>query len=290
MATFRDNAAALPNASTDASFRAWIQGMVTMLESAGWAQAADTGQLDEATVTYPAVVSTWAGSQMWYLNDSAHATYPLYMQVSWGRGSSSTRVMFRVQFGYATNGANAFVGWTSTVYTPLTGTDGPSAATGVSMASGGEGYGWFACGRGLWGSSAETLWVHVAREFDDAGQVADNGNWSLAIMGSSYTRPYVYSVNREYAIAFADSSPTVAIPFNTTQSSSATETELWKWPMKFPHVAPMATVFTYMAGDIQTDAPFQTDVSGAMRTYLPTGFQRCSYQYTTSHMAAMRWE
>ncbi len=292
MATFRDNAAALPNAGTDASFRAWIQGMVAMLDAAGWSQAADTGQLNKDTVTYPAAVSTWAGSQMWYLDDSLHSSYPLYMQVSWGRGSTGTRVSFKVQFGYATNGANAFVGWSSQVYTPMPGSgtsDIVSAGTGVNTASGGEGYAWFSCGRGVWGS-ADTLWVHVAREFDDEGQVVSNGNWCLVVMGPSYSRPYVYAVNREMALVFMDSNPTLMVPFATTQSGSATETELWKWPMKFPHVVSMASLFTYMAGDIQMDAPFQTDVSGALRTYLPTGLWKCSQQASQSHMAAMVWE
>lgn len=294
MTTYRNNAQRMPYVADTTSFRNWIIDFVAMLESSGWAQAADTGQLDETTVTYPGTASTAAGWQIWYLNDSLHATYPLYVKFTFGRGSTSNRVSLTFQFGYATDGAGTFVGWTGSVQQMMVGSnssDSPSLASGVGMGSGGEGYAWFVNGRSCWmGSTGSHIMLHVAREFDSDGQVVANGNWCYWFQAPGNSRFYGSSINRAMALSFTDTYPCCHIPFNTTQSGSATQTELWRHLMKFPAVTPMASMYTYMSGDIQMDAPFQADVSGALRTYLPTGIDKASYQANAAHMAAMIWE
>jgi hypothetical protein len=292
MGTYRNNAQRMPSVADTTSFRNWIIDFVAMLEGSGWAQSADTGQLDETTVTYPATVSTVAGYQIWYLNDSLHSTYPLYVKFIFGRGSTSTRVSLTFQFAYATDGAGNLTGWTDTVRSMMTGSassNQPSVATGVGMGSGGEGYGWFVNGRGCW-PTANHVMLHVARQFDDEGEVVSNGNWSYTWQAPENSRLYAASINRTMGLQFYTTDPVCAIPFTTTQSGSATQTELWRHLMKFPEVTPMATVFTYMAGDIQMDAPFQTAVSGKLRTYIPSGIDKAAVGASTSHMAAMVWE
>jgi hypothetical protein len=160
----------------------------------------------------------------------------------------------------------------------------------MSMGCTVEGCGWWVYGRNQWSSSPDTVFLHVAREFDSNGEVVNNGNWCVVFQGVGNYRPCTYSWNREFATQFYENYPQVAIPFNSTLSGSATETELWRWNMKFPKVTPMATLYTYMQGDIQMDAPFTCNVSGTPRTYLTTGANRCSYQYNVAHHAAMIWE
>lgn len=293
MTTYRNNAARQPTVADTTSFRNWIIDCVATLSGSGWARSAQTGQLDENTVTYPAAISTVAGWQVWYLDDSLHSTYPIYMKLTWGRGSTSTRVSLTAQFGYALDGSGNFSGWTTPVISLSAGSgtsDAASSATAVNMGCTVEGCGWVAFGRAAWYSGTDTLMLHVAREFDSNGEVVNNGNWCVVFQGAGNTRPYCYSWNREFATQFYETYPQVAIPFNSTLSGSATETELWRWNMKFPKVTPMATLYTYMQGDIQLDAPFTCNVSGAPRTYLPTGMNRCSYQYNSSHHAVMVWE
>lgn len=289
MATYRNNAARFPSAADTTTFRNWITDMVAMLNGAGWVKSTQTGQLDETTVTWPAASNTTAGWQVWYLNDSLHSTYPIYMKLTWGRGASSYYTTLNAQFGYELDGSGNFVGWSSPSITLISGTT-TTAATGMSMGCTVEGCGWWVYGRNQWGSSPDTVFLHVAREFDSNGEVVNNGNWCVVFQGVGNFRPITYSWNREFATQFYENYPQVAIPFNSTLSGSATETELWRWNMKFPMVTPMATLYTYMQGDIQIDAPFTCNVSGTPRTYLPTGANRCSYQYNTAHHAAMVWE
>lgn len=295
MATFRNNAANLPSVADTTSFRAWIADMVTMLESSGWAQATDTEQLDETTVTYPGTVNTVAGSQIWYLNDSLHATYPLYMKLTWGRGSTGNRISLTAQFGYATNGSGSLTGWTSSVLSFAVGSatgDSTSNATGQNIASGGEGYAWFINGRNAWAGTSNNIFLSVSREFDsDTGEVKNNGNWAAEYLLSGSYQGLTMSVNREAALVFSGSINCVP-PFDTILSGSATETELWRHLAKFPNVSPIGTAFTYFIGDIQEGSSFDADVNGAVRTYLPVGLALASNSSSnrSSHMYALLWE
>lgn len=294
MATYRDNAANMPSVADTTSFRNWIIDVVEMLEGSGWAQAADTGQLDETTVTYPAAVSTVAGSQIWYLDDSLHSTYPLYMRLTFGRGSSGYRISLTVQFGYATNGTGSLSGWTSSVITIALGSnsaDAPVAATGQNIASGGEGYAWFINGKHGWAGTSRNIFISVSREFNTDGTVANNGNWCVEYLGTSSYQTLVQSVNRQAALVFSGNINCVP-PFDTVLSGSATETELWRHLVKLPHVSAIGSAFTYFIGDIQEGAPFSADVNGAVRTYLPTGLDLASNSASNrgSHMHALLWE
>lgn len=295
MTTYRNSYARFNTTGDTAGFRGWVQDFVATLSGAGWARLSQVGELDENTVVLPAS-STTAGWQVWYLNDSLHATYPIYMKVTWGRGNTSTKISLSVQFGYQLDGSGTFVGWSTSVFGLAGGTgsyDHATLAVAPSMGSTGEGYAWFMNGRGQNTSGAWPMTVHIAREFDSNGEVVNNGNWSVVYHGpgTNSGRPFSYCVNRQWGTVFSDAYPQCHVPFDVTLSGSATETELWRHYMKFPSVTPMATLYTYMAGDIQIDAPFTCSVSGAARTYLPTGVYYYSRSSSnTSHMAAMIWE
>lgn len=296
MSTYRNNAANLPNAATTAQFRAWIQDCVTMFGNIGLTKASDTGMLDETTVTWPGVASTVAGYQIWYLDDSLHATHPIYIRFGWGQGSSGTRMTFNFQIGYATNGTGSLTGWTSSAANILAGATASTTgnATGINCGSGGEGYAWFLNGRHSWpGTGLQTTpFFCIQREHDVNGAVVNGGNFAVLFQSPDVGVPFrVASWNREFATAFGYSNYFCMTPFNTSQSGSATETELWRHFGKFPHVANLGATATYMSGDIQIDAPFTAEVTGAIRTWLPIGIAGCSVDTTNaSHMLTALWE
>lgn len=91
---------------TDAEFRALIVIFLASLTGCGWTQTADTGQVNTATVTYPAGNSQDATSGSWlgYMDDSLHATTPIYMKVTFGRGGAAGS--FRVVFSFSLTGTN----------------------------------------------------------------------------------------------------------------------------------------------------------------------------------------
>lgn len=297
MTTYRKNAANLPSAATTTSFRNWIQDCVTMFGSIGLTKAADTGMLDETTVTWPGVVSTYAGYQIWYLDDSLHSTYPIYVRFGWGQGASSARMMWSWQIGYATNGTGSLTGYTQsgTMLLGTSSTSGTSNATGINCGSGGEGYSWFYNGRSSWTAAVNyqsTPFFCIQREHDVNGAVVNGGNFALFYQSPDAGMPFrVMAFNREFSTLFGPSQYYCLTPFNTTQSGSATETELWRHLTKFPAVGSLGATATYMSGDIQIDAPFTAEVTGAVRTWLPTGIAGCSVDPTNgSHMLAALWE
>lgn len=292
MSTYRNNAANLCNTADTTRFRAWVTDAVAMLDGAGWNKASDTGMLDETTVTWPGVISTYAGYQIWYLNDSLHSTYPLYMRIGWGQGSSAARVLMSVQFGYATNGTGSLSGWTSPAYSPLDGGSNAvtSSATGINLASGGEGYAWFINGRGSWGGLSNVP-VLVQREFDTDGSIKNNGNWSVIWQGAtsgSYMQGY--SVNRSTSIAYGSSVDICLIPQGATVSGTGTELELHKGFVKYPNISTVGSSCTYFTNEIQIDSTFSGNIAGSSRTFTATGVTGWSQTHLGGHALAAIWE
>ncbi|HPE27632.1 MAG TPA: hypothetical protein PLM10_02080 [Saccharofermentans sp.] len=294
MATYMNPAGRLPSAATTDSFRNFIIDMVAMLNASGWSKASDTGMLDETTVVYPETVSTIAGSQIWYLDDSFHATQPLYVKFTWGRGSASNRISFSFQVGYATDGSGNLTGWVSDVLTPMVGSntyDAVSAANplGLFLASGGEGYAWLLWGRFCWPGNNSTPLFLINREFNSDGTVSDSGNWSILYNTSGSYQPKLYTVIRDTG-TILNTQCACFIPFDQKTSVKAFITDGWKHPIKYNDWSTLAGAFTYFTYDIPLDNTFSCNINGAERTYIATGVQRMSSSYEVEHVLAALWE
>lgn len=92
---------------SDADFRTWAQGVHNALAAIGLVQAADTGQINLATVAKPAVVNTVAGYEIWRFADALQATAPVFVKVEYGTGGAVDRPSFFITVGSGTNGAGA---------------------------------------------------------------------------------------------------------------------------------------------------------------------------------------
>lgn len=115
---------------TDAKFQAWVQAIEAAFLASGFlVVAADTGQINPATVTKPTVVSTYAGFRIYKANDSLQATKPLYVKMEYGVSIGVNRPICRVTIATATNGAGTLTGVISSASTLQgTGSDGSGAA------------------------------------------------------------------------------------------------------------------------------------------------------------------
>lgn len=104
MATYT---AAYANASINdnARFRTKMDFISTSLQSAGWTQSGDTGQIDFTTVTAPGAASTFMGYEILYSDNTAGTR--LYMKIEYGSGWNSASSGFRVNFGTGSDGAGA---------------------------------------------------------------------------------------------------------------------------------------------------------------------------------------
>jgi len=103
-----------PTQATDANFRAWGSHISTQLAAAGHVQTGDTGQINWTTVLCPAGANATQGYEIWRLDDSLHATAPVYIKIEWGSGSAATVPSMFFTFGTGTNGAGTLTGPIST--------------------------------------------------------------------------------------------------------------------------------------------------------------------------------
>lgn len=125
--------------STDALFRSWGKAFTDALDAAGFTRAADTGQVNWATVTAPLASNTVAGYAIYYLNDSLHATAPVYVRFEFGTGFFSGGVAYprvNVIVGKSTNGAGVLAG----ILLPSTSISGTITASGVETLTTYAGY------------------------------------------------------------------------------------------------------------------------------------------------------
>lgn len=98
------------NFGGDADFRTWAQGVHAHLAALGLVQAADTGQINLATVARPATTSTAAGYEIWRFADALQATLPVYIKIEYGTFTSVDRPAVWITVGTGTNGAGTING------------------------------------------------------------------------------------------------------------------------------------------------------------------------------------
>lgn len=96
--------------NNDADFRAWGSGIAAALAAVGLVQTADTGQVNWATVTKPAVTNTVAGYEIWRFNDALQATRPVFVKIEYGVAATVDRPEIWVTVGTTTNGAGTLGG------------------------------------------------------------------------------------------------------------------------------------------------------------------------------------
>lgn len=99
--------------AADANYRTWVAEIIAQLIAVGLTQTADTGQVDTATVTRPAI-NTVNAYAIFRFNDVLHATNPIFIRIDFGTGSAATTPGMRVSVGRGTNGAGTLTGLVTT--------------------------------------------------------------------------------------------------------------------------------------------------------------------------------
>ena len=98
--------------TSDAGFRTWVAEIITQLLAVGLTQTADTGQINTASVTRPAI-NTMAGYAIFRFNDTLHATNPIFLKLQFGTGGSTTTPAMQLQVGRGSNGSGTLTGLTT---------------------------------------------------------------------------------------------------------------------------------------------------------------------------------
>lgn len=123
--------------TTDATFRDWIARTISMLTTIGLVRTSDTGQIDPATITKPAVTGTMVGYATFRFDDPMQATRPIFLRIDFGSGTTSgTAPAMRITLAKGTDGAGGLTG------VLFVGSPGYGSTTTVSdwRASKGSGY------------------------------------------------------------------------------------------------------------------------------------------------------
>lgn len=95
--------------SVGTNFRTFMSPISTQIQSFGWVQTSDTGQINLATATYPGL-STFAGYQVFQTNDGLTTWY---VRIDFGVSAATTRPSVKFTLGTSTNGAGTIGGQTA---------------------------------------------------------------------------------------------------------------------------------------------------------------------------------
>lgn len=94
---------------SDANFRLWGAEIGVALTAVGCTQTADTGQINWTTVTR-AGANANAGYEIYYINDSLHATAPVYFKVYYGTGTGTSAPRLQIEVGTGSDGSGNITG------------------------------------------------------------------------------------------------------------------------------------------------------------------------------------
>lgn len=99
--------------TSDATYRVWVAEIITQLLAVGLTQTADTGQVNVATVTRPAI-NTLNAYAIFRFNDTLHGTNPIFIRIDFGTGTVATTPQMRVSVAQSTDGAGTLTGLATT--------------------------------------------------------------------------------------------------------------------------------------------------------------------------------
>lgn len=153
-----------------------------MLDGCGLVQTSDTGQMNPATVTWPAADGV-AGYLIYRFNDSYQGTDPVFLKFTFSRNADLYNPYLTVQIGQGSNGTGTLTGKTHTQGTGQARSVTTINAAQTNLANHGEGFFWFTM---YAAPEAQTrpphYWFHVERTrnqstwaFDSHGVFAQGG-------------------------------------------------------------------------------------------------------------------
>jgi hypothetical protein len=80
------------------------------LDDVGLIKTADTGQIDWTTVSKPGTTSTMSGYEVRILNDTMHATAPIFLKISYGVWTNLNSFWIQISVGQGSDGSGNLTG------------------------------------------------------------------------------------------------------------------------------------------------------------------------------------
>ncbi len=293
--SFVDNA-------TDANFRLWGSTISAHFAAVGLVQGTDSGQINWATVVKPTAATTSAGYEIWKLNDSLFATYPIYIKVEYGTDNIATRPATWITIGTGTNGAGTITGPATTRLIMTSGQNAVAKNTYVSRACFVNGF--FGCdfyrdiyNSGLSSSSVSLVKFCISRTVDDSGTPTGDG-YVFTYHTQGLTSATMQAVNVAKNIVGAVTTAHTLIPgnFNSTLTDDTPGNyQAFKPYQLFPKMRPVFGLATTFGAETAVDTQYSAVLIGTTsRNYICTGIQGYGNQQDSRNANAtnlgMLWE
>lgn len=252
---------------SDAGFRSWAGQISAAFDALGmFPKSGDTGQADFTTVARPGP-STMV-YEIRYLNDSLHATYPLYVKIEYGTGDNTNTPDLYITVGTGTNGAGT-----------ITGVRCSRSRTGCNSTVAGASYPSFFCGlpgyvamaafRGCSNNSGpgSLSFFAVCRSVDTSGTISGEGV-------CMYFMDVAYGMNRRsYGRSeTADGRGVCIWPSALTSTLISGTAQVIRHFMCLPAIRCVPFLVSYVNGEIGSQTTFTaTPIGATARTYLTLG-------------------
>lgn len=273
---------------SDANFRTWGKELSDQLAlMTTLVKTADTGQINWTTVLRPAI-NTDGGYEVYYLNDSMHATAPIYIKIYYGTGTVATNVRIRFEIGTATNGAGVIsgqgIGSVQTFTTDATGGSATAANSYLCVTSGFFGL--------MWKMTTTPGLLIIQRTCNGDGTINNKGAF---VMWRQLT-VYAYAAIRYEATAgvtaIVSNGFAGFVPHGVTSSllQGGDKQIFLHWGM-FPDMRPMWATGVYVATEFTLASTFSCALVGASARTFITGYTSAyANANSASYGLAMLWE
>ena len=273
---------------SDADFRTWGLELSTKLQSmAGLVKTADTGQINWASVAR-AAINTNAGYEIYYLNDSLHATAPIYIKIWYGTGTVLTNPRMTFEIGTGSNGAGLLTGLglaaAQGFTTQATAGTATAANSYLCVTSGFMGLGWKL--------STTAGWLIIQRTCDGDGTPNIKGAHLMFRTLTTFSYATLRYETTAVASAIAADGYAGFVPQATTSSSlqNGDKQIFLHWGM-FPDMRPLWGTGVYVVAEYTLGSTFSVALVGATpHTYLTLVAAAYANANSATYGLAMLWE
>jgi hypothetical protein len=273
---------------SDANFRIWGKELSDKLQAmSGLTKTADTGQIDWTTVTRPGV-STDAGYEVYYLNDSLHATAPIYIKFYYGTHGGTTQPRIKVEVGTGTNGAGTLTGITATarIINAAAAGSATSFNSYLCVTTGFIGLVWK-------GAASFDGGFYVCRSCTTAGAADAKAAQFAAYQSSGSASAQTLRFEATAAAIAADTAGNLSVvPGNPTSSLVGADYQAYLVWMNAPDVRPVFGACVVIVSEFPRGTSFNATLIGSSpRTYLSAGDSFGNVANSTINFGlAIRWE
>ncbi len=289
--------------TTDAKFRTWGLAASTALQACGLVKTADTGQIDWATVTKPAVVTTQAGYEIYRFADALQSTVPVFIRIGYGTGVNASSPCTWLTVGTGTNGSGTITGPLATGgAVQATAISTASSATAMSMwfthTANGHLYMNFGFTQATNNQANAGIWV-VARTVNPSTGAATGaglGVWAINRNNSAGSYHNQWGVDFNTATAFTTArNPATNLPNFAYSVASGSTVPLGKMFIPLATLFPTSSILSYYDTDITAFSTFSASPWGTTHTYMGLGAAALRYDYVngnaiTGAVPAVIWE